>query len=147
MQEANQNEKKNLGLDTPLQLQEEKAGAESQLEQDNTPVKKDTTTIPEELIKQARSMYGEDQVKVLALPKDDYGREFLDVLVRVPSRTAVGEYEKYADRNPLKAKQILIEFCMLRGKQEVLADDGLFNSAVNGLAELIPIRKAIVKNL
>jgi hypothetical protein len=32
-------------------------------------------------------------------------------------------------------------------KEEVMADDGLFYGALSGIAELIPVRKAIIKNL
>ncbi len=103
--------------------------------------------ITQQMINEAKAKYGENNVRILQLPKDDENTVFLSVLACVPSRTIVGQYRRYAETDPKKADDILVKNCLLSGKDEVLADDGLFYGALSGLAELIPVRKAIVKNV
>lgn len=109
-----------------------------------------TSQLPEgvtqETIQAWKERYGADRVKIASLPKDDEGTEFLDVVVRVPDRKTMGEFEKWVDKNPDKAKEILINACVLSGKDAVKADDGLFYGAFDALVKLIPVRAAIIKN-
>lgn len=93
-----------------------------------------------------KERYGENKVKVASLPKDDDGTEYLDVVVRVPDRKTMGEFEKWVDKNPDKAKEILINACVLSGKDAVKADDGLFFGAFDAIVKLMPVRTAIIKN-
>ncbi|TCN63681.1 hypothetical protein [Acetobacteroides hydrogenigenes] len=102
--------------------------------------------VTEEMMSAWKEKYGEDKVKIIALPKDDDGNEFLDVVATVPSRKAVGEFEKWLDRDPNKAKEILINSCLLTSKEQVKSDDGLFYAAFDGITQLLPVRKAIIKN-
>lgn len=99
-----------------------------------------------EAIQAWKERYGNDKVKIASLPKDDEGTEFLDVVVRVPDRKTMGEFEKWVDKNPDKAKEILINACVLSSKDVVKADDGLFYGAFDALVKLIPVRAAIIKN-
>lgn len=93
-----------------------------------------------------KQRYGASKVKIALLPKDDDGTEFMDVVVRTPDRKVLGEFEKWVDKNPDKAKEILINSCVLSSKDEVKADDGLFLGAFDALVKLIPVRTAILKN-
>jgi hypothetical protein len=93
-----------------------------------------------------KQRYGASKVKIASLPKDDDGTEFMDVVVRTPDRKVLGEFEKWVDKNPDKAKEILINSCVLSSKDEVKADDGLFLGAFDALVKLIPVRTAILKN-
>lgn len=102
--------------------------------------------VTEEVMNAWKEKYGSDKVKVAALPKDDDGNEFLDVVVTVPSRKVVGEFEKWLDRDPNKAKEILINSCLLTSKEQVKSDDGLFYAAFDAVTQLLPVRKAIIKN-
>lgn len=103
-------------------------------------------TISPEAITAAKEKYGEDKVKVADLPLDDNNEQFLPVLMTVPTRKTLGEFEKWSASQPDKAKEILLNACLLTSKDEVKSDDALFLTAVNAIADLIPIRKAIVKN-
>ena len=78
---------------------------------------------------------------LLATPKT------LDVIVRVPDRKTLGEFEKWVDKAPDKAKEILINACVLTHKDEVKADDGLFMAAFDALSKILPYRSATIKNL
>jgi hypothetical protein len=51
------------------------------------------------------------------------------------------------DKNPDKAKEILVNACVLSGKEIVKADDGLFLGAFDAIVKLLPVRTAIIKNL
>lgn len=100
-----------------------------------------------EMIKSFKERYGDDKIKAAQLPKDDDGNEFLIVVVRVPDRKTLSEFEKWVDKNPDKAKEIMVNACLLSHKEEVKADDGLFFGAFDAIAKLMPVRTAIIKNL
>lgn len=99
-----------------------------------------------EMMKAWQERYGEKKVQIATLPLDDEGEKFMDVIVRVPDRKTIGEFEKWIDKNPNKAKEVLINACVLAGKEAVKADDDAFLSAFDAVASLIPVRKAILKN-
>lgn len=103
--------------------------------------------ITQEMIDKAVTKHGIDKVKFVDILSEDGTETELTVLAVVPSRTVVGQFRRYSDTDPKKADEILVKACLLSHKEQVLADDALFNGAMLGIAELIPIRKAIVKNL
>lgn len=113
-------------------------------------MEKEKNQLPEgvtkETIEALKQRYGADKIKIASLPKDDDGTEFMDVVVRTPDRKVLGEFEKWVDKNPDKAKEILINACVLSNKETVKADDGLFLGAFDALVKLIPVRSAILKN-
>jgi hypothetical protein len=102
--------------------------------------------ITQTMIDEAKLKHGTTNVKFIDLPVDEEATSYKTVLAVVPTRTVVGQYRRYADTDPKKADEILVKACILSHKDEVLADDGLFYGALTGVAELIPVRKAIVKN-
>jgi hypothetical protein len=93
-----------------------------------------------------KEKYGQNKVKQLDLPLDDRGENFLTVYARVPDTRILSEWEKFSDKNPQKSKEILVKNCLLNEVDQVMADQDLFFSAVAAIGELIPIRKAIIKN-
>lgn len=60
--------------------------------------------------------------------------------------TCLGEFEKWVDKSPDKAKEILVNACVLSNKEAVKDDDGLFFAAFDAITKLIPVRTATVKN-
>lgn len=103
------------------------------------------TGITAEMIAEAKKKHGEGKVKFIDIINDESG-ETKTVLAAVPSRTVVGQYQRYEANDPKKAQEILVKACLLSHKDEILADDGLFYGALSGIAELIPVRRAVVKN-
>jgi len=101
--------------------------------------------ITAEMIAEAKKKHGEGKVVLIDIIDDDAGKT-KTVLAAVPSRTVIGQYQRWADNDPKKAQEILVKACLLSHKDEVLADDALFFGALSGIAELIPVRRAIVKN-
>lgn len=99
------------------------------------------------MVTEVKKKHGDANIRIIELPMDDNNDEFMSVLACVPTRAIVGQYRRYMESDPKKADEILVKNCILSRKDEVLADDGLFFGAVTGLAELIPVRKGIVKNV
>lgn len=105
-----------------------------------------TLVITSEMIAEAKAAHGEEKVKTAVLPLDDEGKHNLEVLLKVPTRLVLGEFEKWSDRDPNKAKEILINACLLTFKDQVKSCDEAFFTCVNAIGELFPIRKGIIKN-
>lgn len=104
--------------------------------------------ITQEMVNAAKEKHGENNIYIAELPLDDSGTGgTLAVLLCVPTRNVLGQYERWAEKEPNKAKEILVNGCLLNNKDQVKADDALFFTCVNAIADLIPIRKAIVKKL
>ncbi len=90
---------------------------------------------------------GADKIKLADLPTDDNCSSYKSIVIKVPSRMVQGEFEKFIDKNPDKAKEILVNSCVLSSKDEVKANDGLFLGAFDAIMKIYPMRTAIVKNL
>lgn len=101
--------------------------------------------ITAEMIEAAKAKHGEGKVKFIDIINDE-SNETKTVLAVVPSRTVIGQYKRYESVDPKKAEEILVKACLLSHKDEVLADDALFFGALSGIAELIPVRRSVVKN-
>ena len=107
------------------------------------------TTIAQIDIDNAKGKYGEQNVKIATLPLDDDGNNFRDVLMKKPGRKAISQYQMWADKNADKANEILVNDCLIleKDKTEIKADQGgLFMAALDAAAQLIPVRKAVIKN-
>ncbi len=102
--------------------------------------------ITKEMIADAKVKHGADKVRLVEILKENSDEVEVTVLATVPSRNIVGQYRRFCDSDPKKADEILVKNCLLSHKDEVLANDALFNGALIGIAELIPVRRAIVKN-
>ncbi len=105
-----------------------------------------------EKIQEWKDKYGANKVKQVDLPVDDAGKEFVTVHTRVPDLRILNEWEKWSDKNPHKAKEILMKNCLLSGQELIynergeIKDEDLYISALMAITELIPIRKGIIKN-
>jgi hypothetical protein len=102
--------------------------------------------ITQAMIDEAKVKHGEGKVKIVDIFKENSDEVEKTVLAVVPSRSIIGQYRRHVDTDPKKADEILVKNCLISHRDEVLADDGLFYGALSGIAELIPIRKAAVKN-
>jgi len=87
----------------------------------------------------------EKNLRRLELPLDEYGTEFLEVIVCVPTRAVLSLFLKHQQANPTKAMEILVKNCLLNDHETVLTDDTLFFSASLQIAELIPVREGKIK--
>jgi hypothetical protein len=117
----------------------------------NNEAKTNATVLPEgvseQMVKAWKERYGDKKIKLATLSNEYDTFEPFDVVVRVPDRVARGEFEKWIDRKPDKAKEVLVKACLLSNKEVVLANEDMFLSAFDNIAELLPIQKAAIKNL
>ncbi|MDC9722367.1 MAG: hypothetical protein PSN34_06290 [Urechidicola sp.] len=89
--------------------------------------------------------YGKDKLRILEIPVDEKQTEMIEATAVVPSRTVLGQYMKWTDSNPKKAQEILLRGCLLSHKEQIEADDFMFNTTVALLADLIPIGQGNIK--
>jgi len=102
--------------------------------------------VTDEQVKAWKQKYGDDKLRLVDLKKNDAG-ERLSIVMHVPDRVVIGEFEKWSDSNPNKAKEILIKGCALTGIDDIMANDMLFLSAFNACSKLIPRAESEIKNL
>lgn len=103
--------------------------------------------ITQETIDAWKKRYGQQKIKLGELPIDEDRTQFLAVVGRVPDRKTVGEFEKWMDKDPNKSKEILINACILSGKEKVKDNDYLFYGAFDFITSLLPVAKSNIKNL
>ncbi|MBN2669984.1 MAG: hypothetical protein JXR60_12255 [Bacteroidales bacterium] len=90
--------------------------------------------------------YGKHRLRILEVPMDEVGHEFLEVAAIVPPRDVTGQLIKYSETNPKKAADIAIRNCLLTHKEQIEKDDTLFFSVSFMIMELMPIRQGRIKN-
>lgn len=92
--------------------------------------------------------YGKDKLRKIDIPLNDYETEFLeDVVVVIPNRNVMGQFQKWQDMNPKKASEILVKGCVVQASdlEAISNSDFMFNTTVAALSELIPIGNARIK--
>lgn len=82
---------------------------------------------------------------IAELPVDDNNTDQLQIVIKKPTRQTMSMFEKYIDKDPGKAKDILVQNCVMTDKDKVMSDDGLYFAAVDAICELFPKRKAVVR--
>ncbi len=115
------------------------------------PKKKNEIKLPEgctpDMIAAWKEKYGENKLRITTLPKDEFSEDGLEVVLRVPTRRIVDIYMNQIDKSFKRGSEILVKNCCLFNQEQVLTDDDYFYTCATAIGELIPIRKAIIKNL
>jgi hypothetical protein len=81
------------------------------------------------------------------VPMDDEGSEHFACVCSVPSRQVYGQFERLIDKDPSKARQVLVANCVHTGKEKIGADDALFLNVSTAVIELLPLRRATSRPL
>ena len=104
--------------------------------------------VTEDMLEDWRRKNPKAKIVAATIPCDEDHNEIHKVVLKTPGRRAVGLFEKFADNDPNKAKEILIKDSCLFGYEKVTAPDNdyLFFSCFATIAELLPIGKGIIKN-
>lgn len=89
--------------------------------------------------------HGAKNLRILEIPTDETANTEIEVVAVIPNRTVLGQYMKWTDANPKKAQEILVRGCVLTNREQIEADDFMFNTTVALLAELIPIGQGNIK--
>jgi len=93
-----------------------------------------------------KEKYGSDKVCIATLVPD-VPEKAMDVIIRIPDRAVYNQYDKWAATEPGRARDILVNSCLLSHKEIVKSDDELYFSCCFAIMELLPLHKAIVKKL
>jgi len=99
-----------------------------------------------EQIEAWKEQYGK-RLKQFKLEPEDIDDEVYTGFCLVPTRKVYGQFEKFINSDPDKARSILINNCLLTDKQNVLNDFELFLSVSSAIIELIPLRKSTSQSL
>jgi len=121
--------------------------AKKQVETEEIQVIKLPDNITPQVINAWKEKYGEKRVKIAVLSDDEDVFPPFEVVIRRPGRRDMGMYEKFMDRDPDKAKAIIVKNCSLTHTDELLSHDDKFAHAFNAIANLMPIAKAEIKNV
>lgn len=89
--------------------------------------------------------HGAKNLKIAELNSDT--PDPLEVIIKKPSRYVIDQFGHYANNAPGKARDILINNCLLSHKEEVMADDRLVFAATNAISELVDMGSYRLKNL
>jgi len=99
--------------------------------------------LDKEAIDALKKEYGD--VFSLAIPMNDEGSEVAYCYLKKPDRATLGASMAIEDRNPLKAKEIILRGAWISGYDKIIEDDDLFLSAITQVNNLITIRLAELK--
>lgn len=103
--------------------------------------------LPKELKENIKKEHAEhtNKLRLLEIPVNDDHLKFIEVAAIVPSRSVTSQYMKWSDQNPKKAQDILLKNCLLTGWDIIKDDDFMANTAVDLVAELIPMGQGKIK--
>jgi hypothetical protein len=99
--------------------------------------------ITEKKIEDWKKQYGE--IFEIEVPKDDSGIEVYRGYLRKPDRKTLSYVMAIQAKNPIAAKEALLENCFMGGDNEIKTEDDAFMSACTVLDSLIVIRLASIK--
>jgi len=103
--------------------------------------------VTQEMIDAWKERYGADKIFLSTLSNED-NEELCKCIIRAPGRKELGEFEKWVDKNPDRAKEITVKACVLSpNKAEIIADQSKFLSAFDAIAAKFPIGRSSSKNL
>lgn len=110
---------------------------------------KETTThgLSATQIEDLKSIHGTLKVAELF---DSEGTSHGFVVLGKPTAAVIGEFEKWIDKNPMKARGILVNGTLLTRKDEFKDMDKSsekYAAAFDAAAQMIPVGKAVLKNL
>lgn len=102
--------------------------------------------ITQEMVDAAKEKHS--KVKLATLFDGD-GNEIKTILVGTPSAQVINQFERFVDREPAKAKKMLLKGVLCSHIE--IADEPqnteLFSAAFSAAAEMLPVGKAVLKNL
>jgi hypothetical protein len=113
--------------------------------------KKEFTVLPagctQEMVDKWKSELGQNMVKVQTVESSEELHEPFTVVTRVPGRRTMEMFQKFMDRDPGKANDILKNDCILFGKEQLSGNEYKELSVIEAIAKLIPTSKIVTKNL
>ncbi len=102
--------------------------------------------VTQQMVDDAKAKFG---VVKLAELYDADGNLLKTVVMNRPPAHTMNQFEKFLDREPARAKKILLKGCLLSSTEiaDLPSNDELFNAAFDAAANMLPVGKSILKNL
>ena len=94
----------------------------------------------QEELEAVRKKYNLSTVFRIEVPCDDEGKEVAVAFLKKPNRNVMAAALSFAESNPIRSNEILLEGCWLEGDERIKTDDDMFLSAQMLLQKLISIR-------
>ena len=98
-----------------------------------------------------KAKYG--RIAQCTIEKTEGSGEFVTLVIRKPGRLEVSQFELWVDKNPDKAKEILVNSCICvpaaqpQAKEIAKSTTDAFLNTYKGIMELYPVGKAEVLDL
>jgi hypothetical protein len=103
--------------------------------------------VTEEMISEWKTKFKNVSIADLTDPE---GNEYGQIILHEPGAFILNEWEKHLDRSPNKAREILINGCLLTRKEEFKTMNKAtpaYTACYDACSQLLPIGKASVKKL
>ena len=98
--------------------------------------------VTKEQINQWKVKYGE-----VFLLQSGEGEDLRECYVHSPSRQTISAATPYADTNPMKFAEIILDGCWIVGDEDIKTDDKLFMGITKQLGALIQVKEFTLKKL
>lgn len=100
-----------------------------------------------EMVEEFKAKHG--VVKVAEL-FDSEGNSFGSIILGKPSPNVMGQFEKLVDKDPMKARDVLLRGTLCTRREEILSwpkNSEEYAAVFDAAAQMIPVGKAVLKNL
>lgn len=98
----------------------------------------------EKIIQRLKAQYG--KVYQLKVPTDDDGGIAVGYL-KAPTRQILASALAFAESDPFKSNEIILNSCWIEGDERILKDDEINFSAINSLQGIVNVRRGEIKKL
>lgn len=88
--------------------------------------KKKIQYVSESVISKITEKHDAKKLKRVYVGLNDEAEE-LEVIIKAPSRQVRYQWEKFNEKDPQRAEEVLFQNCVLTSKEEIEADDELFD--------------------
>jgi len=101
--------------------------------------------ITEDIIKKLKKKHG--QVYLIEVDPEEEGGEVIQLVFRKPDRPTLSAAARFAQTDPIKSGEIVLENCLVHGPKEVLKDMSIFQAVSQQFEEITKARQARLKKL
>lgn len=101
--------------------------------------------ITEEVIKTLKKKHG--TVFLIEVDPEDAGDEPIELIFKKPDRATLSAAAKFAQSDPIKSGEIVLQNCLVYGPAEALQDMSVFQAVSQQFEEITKARQARLKKL
>lgn len=101
--------------------------------------------ITEEVIKSLKKKHG--TVYLIEVDPEEDGGEPIELVFKKPDRPTLSAAAKFAQSDPIRSGEIVLQNCLVHGPAEVLQDMSVFQAVSQQFEEITKARQARLKKL